>query len=173
MEFVRKKVKGKRQDTFQRWVSDCGAYRVEWRAELGLPAWYATVDVGWMWAFAGKRGPYRTRKAAERACVQHRKAWERYMTADRAKRADLRRLRVGKGDQINALVKDPPAWCARDRRLGALGQKSEALQAGRIEATRGAVGEESPCWFGSGPVDVESPDETVWDDSDIGVLVTS
>lgn len=130
MQFTKKRVKGKRQDTFQRWVSDCGAYRVEWRAELGIPAWYATVDVGWMWTFAGKRGPYRTRKAAERACITHRKAWERYMTADRAKRAELRRLRVGKGDQINTLMIYPPAWCARDRRLGALGRKLGALQQG-------------------------------------------
>ena len=49
MNWTRKRVRGRTSKTFKRWISGCGAYRIEWRGEYEPGRWYATVDVGWMW----------------------------------------------------------------------------------------------------------------------------
>ncbi len=123
MNWMKKRVRGRTSKTFKRWVSECGDYRIEWRGEYEPGRWYATVDVGWMWSFAGKRGAYRTQSAAMKAAEYHRRCWERYLVGGRACRAKLKGLSVGTDFRANRIMNYPPAWCAGDPRLAALTRK--------------------------------------------------
>ena len=111
------------------WESDCHCYKVRAFDSCGgvsiRPGYHALVDSitnldtgASFWNFAGKRGPYWSKAAAERACVRHLNAWKRMlkvMQTPRAGRTDrIRELdataRTGKGYKRQRLLVWPPRW---------------------------------------------------------------
>jgi hypothetical protein len=84
MNFKRVKVKGQNRKFHKTWKSEDKCYRITWRREfMGVslpPRFQACVRIhlpnGWdMWDFAGRRGPFKTFKAASEACEHHRRRW--------------------------------------------------------------------------------------------------
>jgi len=130
MQFKRKRIRGKTQKTYKEWRSDCGHYRVCWRNELpslGSTRYYATVrcnrgdgcDSGEFWEFAADRRPYRTLKAAQKACQKNQCVWLQFIDlagAPRKGRIDRARQQIthsvvgSKPTTGHILNSCPPIW---------------------------------------------------------------
>jgi hypothetical protein len=126
MEFNRKRIHGRQQQTYKEWRDESDNYRIVWRNEfmgLELPdAFYATVRIngpgGVYWDFVGARGPYRSFNKAVQAAKKHQKAWtqllevakgERKGRADRVRELDLR-YRGSTRDGNYRMMMTMPAW---------------------------------------------------------------
>src|SRR3954471_15703902 len=120
MEFTRKRVRGRRQESYREWWDETESYRITWRNEFhGIqvaPAFHAMVRVqltGHEYIdFAGERRPYRTFKAAIHAAERHRKTWLKLLEiaagpfkgrADRIRELDAR-ARFGVSDEACRLL---------------------------------------------------------------------
>lgn len=86
MEFTRRRARGKTQDVFKQWFDETGHYRISWNREpfgehLTTP-YYACVRVArrhdgfQFWQFCTEPRPFRTFKAAARACEENLKVWQ-------------------------------------------------------------------------------------------------
>lgn len=82
MNFSRIRKLGMLAKRRKEWRSDCGQYRIIWSSNiLGVdvrPYYHATVkryrvDGSAWWDYAGEHRPYRTFKAAERACKKRQR----------------------------------------------------------------------------------------------------
>ena len=131
MQFKRKRIRGKTQKTYKEWRSNCGHYRVCWRNEnpgLGSARYYATVrsDRGSVrdgsnefWDFAADRRPYRTLKAAQKACEKNQRVWQKFIDlANVTRKGRLDRARhqiansvVGTKPTASRILNScPPVW---------------------------------------------------------------
>lgn len=89
MEFQRRKTKGRRQDTYKQWVSDCGFFRISWHKEYDSEHYHACVRVeskhlGERWEFTMRRDTYRTYNAALESCVKYKKFWDAFVQLSHA-----------------------------------------------------------------------------------------
>ncbi|MHC4297956.1 MAG: hypothetical protein ACYS7Y_11685 [Planctomycetota bacterium] len=129
MEFKRKqRIKGKTAKHHKEWYDETKQYRIIWRDEVfgvevqkGYSACVRCLrspDDPWVyWGFAGRRGLYKTLKAAEEACVLNQQVWNKFLTIEgRDKVTQVRDLRhrslVGKGKSAFPLMTDLPVWVA-------------------------------------------------------------
>jgi Mg-chelatase subunit ChlI len=121
MNFQRKRIKGQTAKDRETYIdTDTGCYRIEKvrtikGVKMEFPFWHASVRTEWGWGFAGRRGPHKTRKAAEKACEDNVKAWTKFMAVKgRTKVTDVRRLKanlvVGKGKYAVPILSDIPTW---------------------------------------------------------------
>lgn len=118
------------QQTTKVWISECGNYMIRWSREcLGVsvtPHYHAMVriyggpdaDATKIWAFAGRRGPYKKLHTAMEACEYNFKIWtagvqiakgEFKGRADRLRAIDVR-ARVGSGVSRGRLFHNIPVW---------------------------------------------------------------
>jgi hypothetical protein len=84
MEFRRRKAKGRSQQTYKEWVSDCGFFRITWINEYGYKHYQACVKVEckthpFRWEFALRRGPYKTFKKAVEGCEKNKRLWDAFI----------------------------------------------------------------------------------------------
>lgn len=121
MKFQRKKIRGQTAKDRETYIdTDTGCYRIEYvrtikGVKMEFPFWHASVRTEWGWGFAGRRGPHKSRGAAEKACVDNVKAWTKFMAIKgRTKVTDVRRLKanlvVGKGKYAVPILSDIPTW---------------------------------------------------------------
>lgn len=127
MNFKRKqRVKGRTTRTYKEWYDETKQYRINWRNEVyGVrvtPCYYACVrcvrslaDSSEYWGFVGRRGPYKTLKAAKEACERNRKAWEEFLAIEgRDKVSQVRALRdratIGTGKNAHSALTDLAVW---------------------------------------------------------------
>lgn len=127
MNFNRKKrIKGRSAKTYKEWHSDCGQYRITWRSQVcGVdmpPRYFATIrcvrsplDQTEYWGFAARRGTYKSRKAAIKACELNEKYWKMFLAMEgRDKVAQVRDLKVrsslGSGTSAYCTMHELPAW---------------------------------------------------------------
>jgi hypothetical protein len=125
VNFARKRVKGRTAKTYKEWYSGSGQYRINWRSEVAgvqVDPYYqacvrCTTSGREYWGFAGRRGPYRTLKAAKEACETNRKLWEKLLAVDgRDKVSQIRDLRdramIGPAKNTHCILDELPVWVA-------------------------------------------------------------
>ena len=134
MNFTRKRIKGQHAKTKRTWMDETGCYRITWSKTMcGVavekPYYHACVraartDGTEYWGFAGRRGPYKTLKAAKQACETNHKLWSQFCHIKRrSKVTQVRRLIannfVGTGKAAVPIMSDLPAWvfAEADQRL--------------------------------------------------------
>ena len=120
MNFKRKKIRGQNAKTKRTWMDDDGNYRITWSTDIaGIkmdpPVIHACVFTDWGWGFAGKRGPYKTVKAAKQACEFNKELWDTFLAMEgRDKIAQYNVLRhksmVGSGKSAVSAMSDIPLW---------------------------------------------------------------
>lgn len=119
MNFTRKRIRGQNSKTRKTWMDDDGNYRVTWSKEIAgvrvEPFYHACVRTESGWGFAGRRGPYRTLKAAKEACEFNKSLWDKFLAvAGRTKVTQVRDLKdrsmVGAGKAAVSAMSDVPSW---------------------------------------------------------------
>ena len=103
--------------TSKQWSHELG-YRITWRSRFkGItvqPYYYACVKVvrddgAVWWDFVNHRRPYRTLKAAEKACEQHKRMWDKFVALGDAGGNRVSRLKdlVSRG---GLMMRSLPVW---------------------------------------------------------------
>lgn len=120
VNFKRKRIRGQNGKTKKTWMDDDGNYRVTWSNEIAgikmeTPVIHACVLTDWGWGFAGKRGPYKTIKAAKQACEFNQELWKAFLSMEgRDKVSQYNALRhrsmVGSGKSAVSAMSDVPSW---------------------------------------------------------------
>jgi hypothetical protein len=125
MRFTRKRIKGQKAKTKKTRLDESGDYRITWTntmcgVKVDTPYFHACVracrpDGSEYWGFAGRRGPYKTLKAAQKACETNQKLWNQFCRIKgRTKVTQVRRLRannfIGTGKAAVPIMSDMPAW---------------------------------------------------------------
>jgi hypothetical protein len=120
VNFKRKKIRGQNAKTKRTWMDDDGNYRITWSTDIAgikmdAPVIHACVFTDWGWGFAGKRGPYKTVKAAKQACEFNKELWDAFLSMEgRDKIAQYNVLRhksmVGSGKSAVSAMSDIPLW---------------------------------------------------------------
>jgi hypothetical protein len=130
MNFRRKRrVKGRAAKNYKEWYDETRQYRISWRNQVAgvdvTPAYYACVrcvrfnDDGFRyWGFVGRRGPYRSRKAAIKDCEKHQQLWNKFLAIEgRSKVSQVRELQaralIGTGRSATSFMSDLPLWISQ------------------------------------------------------------
>ena len=116
MNFKRKQIKGRSAKNYKEWYDETKQYRISWSNQVAgvavTPCYYACVRCVRLsdedftyWSFVGRRGSYRTLKAAIKECQQNKAIWDRFLAIEG-------RARVGNGKSARLVMRDLPVWVA-------------------------------------------------------------
>jgi hypothetical protein len=131
VEFKRKqRIKGKTAKHHKEWYDETKQYRIIWRDQVFdvdvQPGYSACIrclrsrgDDFAYWGFAGRRGLYKSRQAAIKACEENKQAWNKFLAIEgRAKVTQFRNLEartvIGHGKTAHSTMRDLPTWVIKE-----------------------------------------------------------